>query len=138
MEKRIRESFNKQDFMYLLGAKIILVEKGKVILECPYKPGLTQQNGYFHAGVMTSIVDSACGYAAYTMMPDTADILTVEFKINFLKPGKTDKIYAIGNVIQAGKTLVICEGIVTDEINKQVFARMISTLMTVMPQHVSR
>ncbi|MGB4845407.1 MAG: PaaI family thioesterase [Ferruginibacter sp.] len=130
-EKRIRDNFNKQGFMRTLGAELMLIEKGKVIIQCLFNEGLSQQNNYFHAGVMTSIVDSACGYAAYTMMPDDADVLTVEFKINFLKPAKASKILTIGKVVQAGKTLVICEGIVTNESQDIVFAKMTATLISI-------
>lgn len=134
MEPRIIESFNRQLFMHTLGAKLVLIQKGKVEIECTFEERLTQQNGYFHAGVMTSLVDSACGYAAYTMMPDQSDVLTVEFKINFLKPGKTDKILATGNVLQAGKQLIVCEGVVTDVKREILFARMTSTLITILPR----
>ncbi len=131
IDKKIRENFNKQGFMHTLGAELLLIEEGKVIIQCSFNNGLSQQNNFFHAGVLTSIVDSACGYAAYTMMPDHSDVLTVEFKINFLKPAKAGKILAIGKVIQAGKKLVVCEGIVTDEKEEVVFAKMTATLMTI-------
>jgi uncharacterized protein (TIGR00369 family) len=129
--KRIRESFGRQAFMKTLGAELLLVEKGKVIIQCSYRSELSQQNDFFHAGVLTSIVDSACGYAAYTMMPEQSDVLTVEFKINFLKPANCGKVYAIGTVIQAGKTLVICEGTVTNEKQDVIFAKMTATLITI-------
>jgi uncharacterized protein (TIGR00369 family) len=131
ISNRIKESFSKQGFMETLGAEIILIEKGKVIIQCPFHSKLSQQNDFFHAGVMTSIVDSACGYAAYTMMPNQSDVLTVEFKINFLKPANTNNIYAIGTVIQAGRKLVICDGIVTNEKQDKVFAKMTATLITI-------
>ncbi len=131
IDQKIRDNFNKQGFMQTLGAELLLIEKGKVIIQCSFNPGLSQQNNYFHAGVMTSIVDSACGYAAYTMMPDQSDVLTVEFKINFLKPANSDKILAIAKVIQAGKTLIICEGIVTNETQEPVFAKMTATLISI-------
>ncbi|MGB4846639.1 MAG: PaaI family thioesterase [Saprospiraceae bacterium] len=131
IRKRISESFIKQGFMETLGASLISIEEGKVIIQCPFDPKLSQQNGFFHAGVLTSIVDSACGYAAYTVMPDQSDVLSVEFKINFLKPANANLIYAIGNVIQVGKTLVICEGMVTNDKQDKVFAKMIATLMTI-------
>lgn len=130
-EVRIKDSFNKQGFMHTLGAEIILVEKGSVVIQCLFNEGLSQQNNFFHAGVMTSIVDSACGYAAYTMMPEDSDVLTVEFKINFMKPANTNKIIATGKVIQAGKTLVVCEGTVTDESGLTVYAKMTATLITI-------
>src|SRR5882724_3611886 len=112
--KRIYDSFARQGLMKLFNAQLTLVEEGKVIIECNRTEQLTQQNGFFHAGVITSIVDSACGYAAYTMMKEDKDVLSVEFKVNFLKPANTERIIAIGKVLQSGKTLTVCEGSVYD------------------------
>lgn len=117
--------------MQTLGARVVQVELGKVTLECPYFEGLSQQHGFFHAGVLTSLADSACGYAALSMMPESADVLSVEFKINLLKPAKTDKIIAVGTVLQAGKTLVICEGLVMDATGEKLLAKMTATMFTV-------
>src|SRR4249919_2023441 len=94
IDKRIRESFNKQGFMHTLGAELLEVEKGRVVIQCSFHAGLSQQRNYFHAGVLTAIADSACGYAAYTMMPEQSDVLTVEFKINFLKPANSERLIA--------------------------------------------
>ena len=80
---------------------------------------------------MTSIVDSACGYAALTLAPENSDVLTVEFKVNFLKPAATGKLIAIGKVIQSGKTLTICEGNVYDETGEKLIARMTATIMNI-------
>jgi uncharacterized protein (TIGR00369 family) len=126
--QRIEENFSKQAFMKTLGAKIISVEEGKVVISCERKKALTQQHGFFHAGVLTSLVDSACGYAALTMMPDDADVLSVEFKVNLLRPAIADKIIATGTVLKNGRTLVVCEGIVTDEAEETIYAKMIGTM----------
>ena len=91
-ENRIRVSFAKQGLMKNFDARLISVEEGKVRIECLKTESLTQQHGFFHAGVLTSIVDSACGYAALTLMPGEKDVLTVEFKVNLLRPANTDKI----------------------------------------------
>ena len=117
--------------METLGAELLLIEKGKVIIQCPFHLKLSQQNDFFHAGVLTSIVDTACGYAAYTMMPIQTDALTVEFKINFIRPATANTIYAIGTVIHAGKTLVICDGTVTNEKQDIIFAKMTATMITI-------
>jgi uncharacterized protein (TIGR00369 family) len=127
----ILDSLSKQGLMQTIGVICTQVEDGQVTLECEYREGLSQQHGYFHAGVLTSIADSACGYAAYTKMPEGSNVLSVEFKVNFLKPAKANKIIATGKVIQAGRTLVICEGVVTDETRERVFARMLATMITV-------
>jgi len=129
--KRIYDSFARQGLMKLFNAQLTLVEEGKVVIECNRSEQLTQQNGFFHAGVMTSIVDSACGYAAYTMMKEDKDVLSVEFKVNFLKPANTEKIIAIGKVLQSGKTLTVCEGSVYDAKEEVLLAKMTATMISV-------
>ncbi|GHM99508.1 thioesterase [Cytophagales bacterium WSM2-2] len=129
--KKIYDSFAKQGLMKLLQANLKSVEDGLVVIECERNEGMTQQNGYFHAGVMTSIADSACGYAAHTKMKEGKDVLSVEFKINFLKPADTDKIIAIGKVLQSGKTLTVCEGSVYDAKHEVLLARMTATMISV-------
>ncbi|SHN38548.1 PaaI family thioesterase [Chitinophaga sp. CF418] len=131
MHNRVKESFYKQGLMQTLGAELTAVEKGMVKISCPFTEALTQQNGYFHAGVATSIVDSACGYAALTLMPDDAAVLTVEFKVNFLKPARTSKLIALGKVLQSGKTLTVCEGYVYDSEEQQLIAKMTATMIAV-------
>lgn len=126
--QNIKENFAKQAFMKTLGAEIVHIEKGKVIIACSKNEKLTQQHGFFHAGVLTSILDSACGYAALSVMPERADVLSVEFKINLLRPAIADKIIATGTVLKNGRTLVICEGIVTDEAETTIYAKMIGTM----------
>ena len=130
-ENIIRDSFQKQGIMNTLGARLVSVEPGKVMIECARTEGLTQQHGYFHAGVLTTIVDSACGYAAWTLMPEGKEVLSVEFKINLLKPADTNKIIATGTVLQSGKTLTVCEGLVYDETQTKLLAKMTATMMAV-------
>ncbi|KPH14374.1 PaaI family thioesterase [Chryseobacterium sp. ERMR1:04] len=131
MYEKIKQSFDKQGLMKTFNAKLIAVEKGQVKITCDFSEGLTQQHGFFHAGVATSIVDSACGYAALTMMPDNMEVLSVEFKINFMKPAKTDKLVAIGKVLQAGRTLTICEGYVYDSSEEKLISKMMATMIGV-------
>ena len=116
--------------MATLGAELVSIEEGKVVIKCDLNPGLTQQNGYFHAGVLTSIVDSACGYAALSMMPEDKEVLSVEFKMNMLKPANTSKIIAVGSVLQSGKILTVCEGSVYDETKTKLLAKMTATMIT--------
>ena len=97
--QRIQSSFEKQGFMDTLGARLQTVSLGKVVITCPFKKGLTQQHGFFHAGVLTSIVDSACGYAALTTMPEGKEVLSVEFKINMMRPAQSSQIIATGQVL---------------------------------------
>lgn len=109
-EQRVRESFARQAFMTTLGARLARVEPGEVVIEVAPRPGLTQQNGYVHAGVAASIADSACGYAAYTLMPADSDVLSVEFKVNLVAPAGGDLLVATGRVERAGRTLTVCRG----------------------------
>lgn len=128
---KIESSFAKQGLMNTLGATLDKVESGVVQISCAFNEGLSQQHNYFHAGVLTSIVDSACGYAALTLAPEGKEVLSVEFKINLLRPANTSKIIAIGKVIHAGKTLTVCEGSVYDETGVKLIARMTATMITV-------
>jgi uncharacterized protein (TIGR00369 family) len=130
MYERIKQSFDKQGLMKTLNAKLIFVEKGQVKISCEFSENLTQQHGFFHAGVITSIVDSACGYAALTMLADNFEVLTIEFKVNFLKPANTNKLIAIGKVLQSGKTLTVCDGFVYDDTETKLIAKMTATIIS--------
>ena len=131
MYDRIKQSFDRQGLMKTLNAKLIYVEKGQVKISCEFSENLTQQHGFFHAGVATSIIDSACGYAALTMTTGNTEVLTIEFKVNFLKTAKTNKLIATGKVLQAGKTLTVCEGFVYDETETKLIAKMTATIITI-------
>ena len=93
--------------MNLLGARLSLVEAGVVEITLPYRADLAQQHGYLHAGVVTTIADSACGYAAYTLMPAGSEVLSVEFKVNLLRPAQGETFVARAEVIKTGKTLTV-------------------------------
>lgn len=129
--ERIQSSFTGQGLMKTLNASLDKVEKGLVQVSCSFKNELSQQHNFFHAGVMTSIVDSACGYAALSVAPGDKEVLTVEFKMNFLKPGTTSKVIAIGRVIQSGKTLTVCQRDVYDVTETNLLARMTATIIIV-------
>ena len=103
----IKKSFAAQSIMQLLGAVLSRIEPGIVEITLPYRTELTQQNGYLHAGIVTTIADSACGYAAYSLMPAGSEVLSVEFKVNLLRPAKGDHFSAHAEVIKAGKTLTV-------------------------------
>jgi uncharacterized protein (TIGR00369 family) len=107
--RRIEESFARQGLMEHLGARITSLEAGRVEIRVPFRSELTQQHGFFHAGVTGSIADSACGYAAYTLMPADSSVLTVEYKINLMAPAEGEELIARGRVVRSGKTLKICE-----------------------------
>lgn len=131
MYERIRQSFDKQGFTQTLNAQLIDVEKGQVKITGEFSEALTQQHGFFHAGVLTSLVDSACGYAALTMMPDNIEVLTIEFEVNFLKPAQMPKLIVIGKALQFGKTLTVCEGYVLDKNEDKLIAKMTATMIAV-------
>jgi uncharacterized protein (TIGR00369 family) len=107
---RIADSFNAQGLMKTLGATIALVADGEVHIELPFSTALSQQLGYVHAGAITSVVDSACGYAALTKAPAEFEVVTAEFKINFVRPAIGERFLAIGRVQSAGKLLSVCTG----------------------------
>lgn len=131
--KRVRTSFELQQFMKTLGATLETVEAGFVEIHLPISPAVTQQHGFVHAGAVASIADSACGYAAFSLMPADAGVLAVEFKINLMAPAKGDKLIARAHVIRAGRTLSVCQAevvAVADGAEKTV-ALLTSTVMTV-------
>jgi uncharacterized protein (TIGR00369 family) len=107
-DRVVRESFMSQAHMATLGARITRLEPGVVDLIAPYDPRFTQQNGYWHAGAVASLADSANGYAAFTLAPPGTDVLAVEFKINLLAPGRGESFRAQGRVVRPGRTLTVC------------------------------
>ena len=107
---RIHKSFTAQGLMTTLGAQLSLVQNGEVHITLPFSTNLSQQHGYVHAGAITSVVDSACGYAALTVAPVGCEVVTAEFKINFMRPAIGDQFLAIGKFSNAGKLLSVCTG----------------------------
>jgi uncharacterized protein (TIGR00369 family) len=132
-ERLVRESFEKQRAMRTLGALLTRVSPGHVEIELPYAEAITQQHGFLHAGVVTAVMDSSCGYAAYTLMPPGTGVLSVEFKVNLLAPAKGELMIARGRVLRAGKTITVCQADATMRIGSQEtpVATMLATMMTV-------
>ena len=128
---RIRASFARQRFMATLGAELVSIEPGVVTVSFPFRDDLTQQHGYLHAGVLTAVVDSACGYAALSLMEPGAGVLAVEFKINLLSPAVGPSFVAEGRVVRAGRTLTVCTGEVraVRDGQESVVAMMQATMM---------
>jgi uncharacterized protein (TIGR00369 family) len=126
-EIRVRQSFKRQRVMGLIGANLLLVEPGIVEIELPYREDLTQQDGFIHAGIVTTILDSACGYAAYSLMPEGSSVLSVEFKVNLLAPAKADVIKVHAEVKRAGRTITVCtaDAFANDKICATMLATMI-------------
>ncbi len=105
----IRASFARQAIMHLIGAELGRVEPGMVEIRLPYRADLTQQHGYLHAGIITTVADSACGYAAFSLMPADSEVLSVEFKINLLRPAQGQTFLARAEVVKPGKTLTVVQ-----------------------------
>ncbi len=129
--QRIFDSFQRQPFMAYIGAQLILVEAGIVELRLPYKEELSQQHGYFHGGIIGTLADNSAGYAAYTLMEQHSSVLSVEFKLNLLAPGKGQALTAKSKVLKRGRTLTVCrsEVYVTNSNNTQICAAAQATLI---------
>jgi uncharacterized protein (TIGR00369 family) len=109
-EARVRRSFARQRALATLGATLVRVVPGEVEIHLPFRPELAQQHGFLHAGFSTAVVDTACGYAALTLMPAGAAVLTIEFKVNLLAPGEGEHFVATGRVVKPGRTVTVCSG----------------------------
>ena len=133
VDERVRASFARQPAMATIGATLEAVRAGEVEVKLPFREALTQQHGFIHAGIIAAIADNACGYAALSLMPDEAAVLTTEFKLNLLSPAKGDFLLAIGRVVRPGRKLIVCLGEVfahEGDVPKQV-ALMTASMMVV-------
>jgi len=133
--KTVRDSFARQGLMATLGARIVAIEPGFCVVEMGYTPGVSQQQGFFHGGAIGAIADSAAGYAAYSLMPAGAEILTVEYKLNLIRPAVPPTLRAEGRVLRAGRTLTVCRADVfhAGPGGPEACALLQSTLMRVEP-----
>jgi uncharacterized protein (TIGR00369 family) len=135
-EARVRKTFAGQPALGTLGITLAQVGPGTLELRMPYDAKLSQQNGFLHGGVVSAGLDTACGLASYTLMPATADILTVEFKINLLAPAKGQTFRFVGRVVKPGRTLVVSEGhaYASEDGREKLIATMSATMMTMLRQ----
>lgn len=133
-EVKVRESFGKQAVMTLIGASLLKTAPGEVTIELPFRSDLTQQNGFLHAGILATVLDSACGYSAFTLMPPGAQVLSIEFKINLMSPAIGEKLIAKGHVVRAGRTVTVCDatGFMEQDNSTKAVAKITATMMTVM------
>ncbi|MFR9756272.1 PaaI family thioesterase [Streptomyces sp. TR06-5] len=133
IQARIRKSFDSQGLMAHLGARLTHIGPGRVHIELPARPEVTQQHGYFHAGATSAVADSAGGYAAFTLFPEDTSVLSVEYKINLLAPAVGDRIEAIGTVLRPGRTLTVCrlEVLAVQEERRKLVASGQQTLIRV-------
>lgn len=134
-EERVRASFARQQVMTTIGATLTTVSPGIVEIEMPFCGTLTQQHGFLHAGIISTALDSACGYAGYSLMPEDAAVLTIEFKINLLAPGRGERFLFRGSVTKPGRTIIVADGqayAFADDGEAKLIATMTATLMTVL------
>ncbi|MCO5388536.1 MAG: PaaI family thioesterase [Desulfosporosinus sp.] len=130
---RVQSSFAQQSVLNLIGAELVKVLPGEVEILLPFRDNLTQQHGFLHGGIITTIVDTACGYAAFSLMPAGASVLSIEFKVNLLAPAKGERFLARGMVVKPGRTISVCSGEVFalgSEEPKKLVATMTATMMT--------
>jgi uncharacterized protein (TIGR00369 family) len=132
-ERRIRTSFARQGLNGAIRATLGRVSAGMVEIEVPFSESVSQQHGFFHGGVMGAIGDSACGYAAMTLTPPGMEVLTIEYKVNFLSPAQGDRLVARGRVTKPGRTVTVCSGDVfaVRDGREKLVATMLATIMTV-------
>jgi uncharacterized protein (TIGR00369 family) len=133
-EARVRASFERQKAMKTLGAELTSVTPGTVEIEMPHNSDFTQQHGFLHAGAISMALDSACGYAAYSLMPADAGVLTIEFKVNLLAPGRGERFLFRGSVTKPGRTIIVADGqayAYDAEDNARLIATMTGTMMTI-------
>jgi uncharacterized protein (TIGR00369 family) len=131
--ERVRASFARQGAMATIGAQIVAVEPGLVVIEMPWAAALTQQHGFLHAGIVATALDSACGYAAATLMPVDAGVLTIEYKVNLLAPAQGQRFRMSAEVVKPGRTISVTEGraYALDDGREKLIATMTATLMTI-------
>lgn len=133
-ERRCRESFARQAFVLHLGGAMEALAPGRAMLRLPFRPELAQQHGFFHAGALTTLADTAAGYAALTLMPEGSAVLTVEFKLNLLRPARGAAAVARAEVLKPGRTLMAVRADVfcaTDDGKEELAATMLTTMMCV-------
>lgn len=133
-KNKVQKSFDRQRAMNSLGITIENIEPGRIELKMPYLEDYTQQHGFVHAGILSTAMDSACGYAAFSLMPEEAAVLTIEYKINLLAPAQGDFFIVIGKVLKAGRTIIVCqaEAYSNKEGEQKLVARMTGTMMTIL------
>ncbi|MEE2945821.1 MAG: PaaI family thioesterase [Pseudomonadota bacterium] len=132
-DAKVRESFAKQNAMHSLGVEITELEPGLITLAMPFNPDFTQQHGFMHAGAITTAMDSACGYAAHSLMDEDSAVLSIEFKSNFLAPAQGDRFLFRAEVVKSGRTITVAEATAyaAEDDKEKPIANMTATLMSV-------
>ncbi|AWC25236.1 PaaI family thioesterase [Aminobacter sp. P9b] len=133
-DERVRASFARQSAMRTIGAELTLVTPGIIEIEMPFSDQLTQQHGFLHAGILSTALDSACGYAAFSLFPESTSVLTIEFKVNLLAPGKGERFLFRGSVTKPGRTIVVADGqayAIAADGEARLIATMTGTMMAI-------
>lgn len=133
-DERVRASFARQSAMRTIGAELTLVTPGIIEIEMPFSGQLTQQHGFLHAGIISTALDSACGYAAFSLFPESTSVLTIEFKVNLLAPGKGERFLFRGSVTKPGRTIVVADGqayAIAADGEARLIATMTGTMMAI-------
>lgn len=132
-EKRVIDSFDRQAVMKLIGASLTRVTPGLVEIEMPFREDLTQQHSFLHAGIISTALDSACGYAALSVMPEDSAVLTIEFKVNLLAPGRGDRFLFRGEVTKPGRNIMVSDGkaFAFNDGEAKLIATMTGTMMAI-------
>ena len=130
---KVEDSFSRQQAMTTIGCSIANLEPGRIELRFPFDEKLTQQHGFIHAGILSTVMDSACGYAAYSLMSEDSAVLSVEFKINLLLPARGEEFRVVGGVVRPGKTITVCdaEAFAISDGREKLVSRMTGTMMAV-------
>jgi uncharacterized protein (TIGR00369 family) len=131
-DARVRASFARQRAMTTIGATVLRVAPGEVDIALPFRGDLTQQHGYLHAAVVTAILDSACGYAALSLLPAGAEVLTIEYKVNFVAPARGRRVIARGRVTKSGRMITVCAGDAVAEPEQDGPERLVATMLATM------
>lgn len=127
--RRVRDSFCRQSFLSLIGAELEDVRPGRVTVSCRLREDLTQQQGLLHGGVVATVADVTCGYTALTVIQEDYEVMSVEFKLNLLRPVSGSGIRAVGSLVRAGRTLVVTEAEVQDIDSGKLVAKMLATMI---------
>jgi uncharacterized protein (TIGR00369 family) len=132
----VRAAFDAQGFMRNLGGRLVALEAGRCTVECDFRDDLTQHHGFFHAGVLTTLADNACGFAAMSLLPEGTEVLSVEFKVSFLRPASGVAAIARGDVAKSGRTLSFCRAdvVVRDAAGSETLAASMTATMIAAPQ----
>ena len=131
MLARVQASFDRQGMMTTLGVEVVAVEPGRVEMSLPHDDRFTQQHGFLHAGAVASVLDTACGYAAYSVMPPESAVLTATYTVNLLAPAAGERFTITGAVVRAGRTLVVCRGEAFADGDERPFAVMQATMTAI-------